>query len=281
MVTGTESSSATSGVGYYLRFTSEGDAQVTPERTRIMVVEEHALMALGLQRALSGPRWDVDACSGPTAADVLDGAERFRPEFILMDIRLGREIGSGIDLIAPLTALGAQVVMLTAERRRAVLAECLEAGAAGWVAKAASLEELEWALGRALAGGSVIGQTSRAALLDELRRQRELRRQTQGLFDELSQRELLVLASLVDGQNADEIASEHFVAVTTVRSQIRSVLQKLGVRSQLAAVSIAGAHRELLPQRSQDHVDRRRHHRAVDVTAVAGDVASAAERSYA
>ena len=232
-------------------------------------------MAVGLQRALSGTRWDVETSSGPAASDVLAHAERVRPQFVLMDIRLGRDIGSGMDLIAPLADLGAQVLMLTAERRRTVLAECLEAGAIGWIAKGASLTELDWTLGRALSGGSVIGETSRASLLDELRREREMRRQTQNLFEELSQRELLVLASLVDGLSADEIAQEHFVAVTTVRSQIRSVLQKLNVRSQLAAVAIAGAHRELLPQRHLDDVDRRRHFRPTESSSVAVAVGAA------
>ena len=228
-------------------------------------------MALGLQCALSKMRWEVETSSGPTADDVLDQAERFRPQFVLMDIRLGGEIGSGIDLIAPLASLGAQVLMLTAERRRTVLAECLEAGAVGWIAKGASLAEVDWTLSRGLAGGSVIGRTSRAALFEELRREREARRQTQCLFEELSQREMLVLTSLVEGLSADEIAQEHFVAVTTVRSQIRSVLQKLGVRSQLAAVAIASAHRELLPLRAHDF-DRRRHYNSVEVHSTAGAV---------
>ncbi len=46
-------------------------------------------------------------------------------------------------------------------------------------------------------------------------------------------------AALVDGLSAEEIAETHFVAVTTVRSQVRGILQKLGVRSQLAAVATA------------------------------------------
>ena len=256
--------SATVRGGYYLRFSSMNDAKVARTNSRLLVVEEHALMALGLRSALSEMSYDVHTSSGPRAADVVSEAQRFRPEIVLMDIRLGREIGSGIDLIAPLAEVGAQVVMLTAERRRTVLAECLEAGAVGWIAKGASIDEVEWSLERLRSGGSVIGRTSRAALLDELRRERVARRRTQGLFQELSQRELLVLASLVEGLSADEIAQEHFVAVTTVRSQIRSVLQKLSVRSQLAAVAIASAHRELLPQRPQDDFDRRRHYRQVE-----------------
>ena len=52
-------------------------------------------------------------------------------------------------------------------------------------------------------------------------------------------RECEVLAALIDGLSAEEIAETQYVALTTVRSQIRAVLQKLGVRSQLAAVAQA------------------------------------------
>ena len=63
---------------------------------------------------------------------------------------------------------------------------------------------------------------------------------------------------MMEGLNAEEIAQAHFVAVTTVRSQIRSVLQKLGVRSQLAAVALADGHREFLPVEVDTGRDRRR-----------------------
>ena len=67
-----------------------------------------------------------------------------------------------------------------------------------------------------------------------------------------------MLGGLANGLTAEEIAREHFVALTTVRSQIRAVLQKLGVRSQLAAVAVADAHRWLLPAEAQPDRDRRR-----------------------
>ena len=67
-----------------------------------------------------------------------------------------------------------------------------------------------------------------------------------------------MLAALTQGLSADEIAQAHFVALTTVRSQIRSILQKLGVRSQLAAVALADNHRALLPHEVTAGADRRR-----------------------
>jgi two-component system nitrate/nitrite response regulator NarL len=206
---------------------------------RVLVVEDHVLVAIGLQLGLSARCWDVETVTGPTALDVVAHAQRFEPQCVLLDIGLGSGVGSGIELIGPLRSIGAHVVMLTAETRRMVLAECVEAGAVGWISKGASLDEVDSTLGHVLAGGTLIGRADRAALLDELRRERADALRAFHAFDRLTHREALVLGALLDGLSAEEIAEAHFVAVTTVRSQIRAVLQKLGVRSQLAAVALA------------------------------------------
>ena len=225
---------------------------------RVLVVDDHVLVAIGLQLALSGRCWDVETDSGPTAPDVVAHAQRFEPQCVLLDIHIGGGVGSGIDLIAPLLSTGAQVMMLTAETRRMVLAECVEAGAAGWISKGAALDEVDSTLCHLGAGGTVIGRADRAALLDELRLERAGKLRAHASFERLTQREALVLGALIDGLSADEIAEAHFVALTTVRTQIRAVLQKLGVRSQLAAVAVASDHRELLPNQVRAGRDRRR-----------------------
>lgn len=229
-----------------------------PSAGRVLVVEEHAVVATGLQLALSERSFHVETTDGPNARDVIAHAETFRPQCVLLDIHLRNGIGSGIDLIGPLVSIGSQVVMLTAERRRAVLAECLEAGAAGWIGTGAGLDEVDSTLGRVIEGRPIIGCNERTVLLERLRTERGEALRAQATFEQLTEREALVLAAMMEGLNADEIARAHFVAVTTVRSQIRSVLQKLGVRSQLAAVALAGGHRGLLPREVNAGFDRRR-----------------------
>ena len=206
---------------------------------RVLVVEDHVLVAIVLQLALSGRGWDVATVSGPTALEVVAHAQRFEPQCVLLDINLGGDVGRGVELIRPMLSTGAHVVMLTAETRRTVLAECIEAGAAGWLSKGALLDEVDWTLGHVLAGGSILGRADRAALLEELRLERAGTTSAHAIFERLTQREALVLGALIDGLTADEIAEAHFVALTTVRTQIRAVLQKLDVRSQLAAVALA------------------------------------------
>ena len=229
-----------------------------PATGRVLVVEEHALLAMGLQLALTERRWAVETTSGSTAVDVVNHAVRFEPQCVLLDTHLRYGVGSGIELIEPLSALGARVVMLTAERRRTVLAEFLEAGAVGWIGVHTPLDVLDETLGQVLSGREIVGRNERSQLLEHLRTERARKLRAEQTFKQLTQREALVLASLADGLSADEIAREHFVALTTVRSQIRAVLQKLGVRSQLAAVALADTHRELLPYESSTTRDRRR-----------------------
>lgn len=225
---------------------------------RVLVVEEHPVVAAGLQLALSERSWHVETSDGPSAQDVIDRARQFRPACVLLDTQMRNGIGSGIELIRPLVSTGSQVVMLTAERRRSVLAQCLEAGAAGWIGVGAGLDEVDATIGLVIEGRPIIGRTARAELLEQLRTERAEVLRAQATFAQLSQREALVLAAMMEGLNADEIAQSHFVAVTTVRSQIRSVLQKLGVRSQLAAVALADNHRDALPREVNVGRDRRR-----------------------
>jgi DNA-binding NarL/FixJ family response regulator len=58
-------------------------------------------------------------------------------------------------------------------------------------------------------------------------------------FDWLSARESAVLAMLMDGQSVARISAAWFVSEATVRTQVRAILQKLGVNSQLEAVAVA------------------------------------------
>jgi two-component system, NarL family, nitrate/nitrite response regulator NarL len=206
---------------------------------RVLIVEDHPLVAMGLQLALAARGWPVETTSGPTAAAVIEHAGTFQPECVLLDIHLGAAVGSGVDLIDPLRRTGATVVMLTGETDRFVLATCLESGAHGWIGKSAFLAEVVASIEDVLAGRSLIGRATREALLGELREHRSHRRNTLSPFARLSPREQRVLGALIEGASAEEIAEAHVVALCTIRAQIRAILHKLGVRSQLAAVAQA------------------------------------------
>ena len=55
---------------------------------RVLIVEDHALVAIGLRMALSARSWDVETSSGPTTTDVVEHAQRFEPQCVLLDLSL-------------------------------------------------------------------------------------------------------------------------------------------------------------------------------------------------
>jgi DNA-binding NarL/FixJ family response regulator len=205
---------------------------------RIFIVDDHPLVAIGLQLALRSRGWDVEVADGPTVDAVIERARAFLPECVLLDLHLG-PLGNGRDLIAPLRDICRAVVILTGETDRLLLAACLEAGADGWIGKVAFLDDVVAHVEDAVAGRPLLGVTQRRELLDELRAHRASLDRSRSPFERLTPREQRVLGALVDGLSGEEIAKAHYVAVTTVRSQVRGILQKLGVRSQLAAVATA------------------------------------------
>ena len=131
------------------------------------------------------------------------------------------------------------MIVVTGETDRFELAACLEAGAIGVASKKESIASVIDKVRRALEGEPVTALPEREEMLSDLRHHRSSERSRLSAFEHLTRREQAVLASVVEGKSAESIAHESFVSVATVRTQIRSTLQKLGVGSQLAAVALA------------------------------------------
>lgn len=161
------------------------------------------------------------------------------PVLVLLDLELGDRLGSGLDLIRPLTETGARVVIMTGVTDRPRLAACVEAGAIGIISKTDGFDELVDAIRRAADGEQILSERQRQDLLADLRSQRQADSARLAPFEALTAREQAVLAGLVAGESAETIAAKSYVSLSTVRTQIRSVLQKLGVNSQLTAVAFA------------------------------------------
>ncbi len=115
----------------------------------------------------------------------------------------------------------------------------MELGAAGVVPKEESFPILWEAIITATSGGRPFPGQDRHQLLRDLQLHRASVRARFARFEHLTRKEREVLRALSRGQSASVIAAEHYVSLSTVRSQIRSVLTKLGVSSQLAAVALA------------------------------------------
>jgi two-component system nitrate/nitrite response regulator NarL len=207
-------------------------------RGRLAIVEDHSLLAHSLAFALTNLGIDVTTVPDVHRGPALDFLAGHPVDVVLLDYDLG-EAGIGLDLIRPIADLGARVVMLTGETDPVRLAECIEAGAAGLISKSEHFDRLVELVGDAVTGRSVVSVTVRERLLAELRAHRAVESKRLEPFNRLTPREREVLLDIMDGKNAERIASESFVSVATVRSHIKALLAKLDVNSQLAAVAMA------------------------------------------
>ena len=206
---------------------------------RVLIVEDHELLAGTLALALKDRGLEVFATSGPGADDVVGLAAGLAPVTVLLDLELGSDLGSGQDLIRPLTDAGGRVVMMTGVTDPARLGACVEAGAVGVLSKSDPFADLVEAVERLAKDEELLTYARRQELLADLRQARRDRRDRMKPFTDLTAREQAVLAELVAGQSVEAIATASYVSVATVRTQVRAILQKLGVNSQLAAVAMA------------------------------------------
>jgi DNA-binding NarL/FixJ family response regulator len=210
-----------------------------PTPMKVLIVEDHELLAGTMAMALRQGGLEVHSAAGPSPAAVVELAQSLAPVLVLLDLDLGSVMGSGLDLIHPLVDTGARVVMVTGVADRARLGACIEAGAVGVVSKAAEFSVLIDTVQRAINGEPLMGPDERQALLSEARNRRRADHDRLAPFDALSPKEQAVLVHLLAGESAEAIAEKSYVSLATVRSHIRAILLKLGVNSQLAAVALA------------------------------------------
>jgi DNA-binding NarL/FixJ family response regulator len=207
---------------------------------RIAIVEDHELLAESLFYVLQDEGYQAAVISGTALEDIGDALVAFRPDVVLLDLNLGPEVGSALPLVTRLTAEeDMRVVVITGVEDRLKLSECIEAGAVGLISKAASFESLLMAIRDAVESDAAMSEVERQDWLAELRRYRAEDENRRRPFERLTPREQEVLARMCQGHSATQIAEESYVALSTVRSQIRAVLMKLGVGSQLEAVAVA------------------------------------------
>jgi two-component system nitrate/nitrite response regulator NarL len=209
-----------------------------PSEGRIVVVDDHDLFAEAVALSLRVEGFEVSRLCLATCGDVLAAAFGERPSIALVDLDLG-PFGDGSELIGPLTMSGIDVVLVTASRDRAEWGRCLHLGARAVVGKSGSLDAMVAVVRRLAQGLPAMPRAEREALMETWRRERAGSDGTRERFARLTRRERQVLGDLLAGLAVHDIAALDVVSEATVRTQVKSILAKLEVSSQLAAVVLA------------------------------------------
>jgi DNA-binding NarL/FixJ family response regulator len=201
---------------------------------RVLLVDDHDVFRHGLAQLLGDEGLDVIAEASGGEAGVRLAAE-LRPDVVLMDLSMPGM--SGVEATRAIVAgdSGARVVVLSLSDDDAAMLEALLAGAAGYLLKEATLEQIVAAVQATAAGDAFIPPRVAPELLRRLRAAEETKSSNGDGAVELSEREHEVLRLIVEGRDNAAIAAELFISPNTVKSHVASIFAKLGVESRLQA----------------------------------------------
>jgi len=212
------------------------DSETSPPRPlSLLIVDDHEVVRQGLVALLGRrPEFQVVAEAG-TAAEAVAAARRFRPNLIVMDVRLPD--GSGIEACREIRAElpETRVVILTSYPDEDAVLSAIVAGASGYLLKQVRGRDLVAALEAVGRGESLLDPAVTGRVLERIRRIA-----TSDQPDELAQltsQERKILLLVAEGKTNKEIAAEVFLSDKTVKNYVSSILAKLNLerRAQAAA----------------------------------------------
>ena len=215
---------------------------------RTIIVDDQPIVRAGVARIL-GPDdgFEVVAECGD-GDEVAAAVEEHLPDLVLMDIRMRRVDGVTATRALAATPAAPPVLVLTTFDDDDVLWDVLDAGAAGFVLKDASAEDLI-AASRAVAnGGAWLDPKVAPRVLGAFRANVRPRLAEAARVEALTEREHDVVRLMARGATNSEIAATLFVSEPTVKSHVGAIFAKLGVRDRAAAIVFAYDHGVVDPQ---------------------------------
>ncbi len=211
----------------------------------VLLVDDQDLVRSGLRRILRRKDGFVVVAECSDGDEVFDALAEQSVDVVVMDLRMKRV--DGIEATRRLSdAGGPPVLALTTFNEDDLLSGVLRAGAAGFVLKDSSAEELIRAVRAVAHGDSYLDPAVTARVLNTYRKSAEGRPQVE--VSELTGRELDVLTLIGKGHTNAEIAAELFISGVTVKSHIGRIFDKLRLRDRAAAIVYAYDHGIVAPQ---------------------------------
>jgi DNA-binding NarL/FixJ family response regulator len=200
------------------------------DKIRILLIDDHPVVREGLSGMLAGqPDFEVVGQGSDGSQAVSLNAE-LRPDVILMDLRM-----PGMDGVTAIQEIKARlpdtnILVLTTYDSDVDIVRAVEAGATGYLLKDTPREELFRAVRSAAKGESVLAPAVAARLMTRMRAPAE---------ENLSAREIEVLALVSKGNSNKQVARELHISTATVKTHLIHIYDKLGVKDRTSAVTAA------------------------------------------
>ena len=204
---------------------------------RLLIIDDHEMVREGLKAMLvAEPDFEIvgDAANAEQALELI---ERLHPDVVLLDIRLPGV--SGIDLCSNVTSLYPRtaVIILTTFTEESLVAQCIQAGARGFIVKDIERFDLKRSIRAVARGEAVIDSKAAVAVLAQLRRAPQV---SQEPFPEpLSTQQIVILRLIAQGLSSREIATRLYLSENTVKGYVQEILHRLGVKNRTEAVMVA------------------------------------------
>jgi two-component system nitrate/nitrite response regulator NarL len=210
-----------------------------PERITVYVADDHPVFREAVGRAIqSRPEFRLAGVTGD-GHEALTEIRELTPSVALLDNQLPSLAGIDILRAVQRDSVPTRVIILSADDSGALVYEAVQLGAAGFLTKVATLNEICDAVAAVARGGTVLAPEVQSGLMGQVRSQ------SQNDTPVLSERESEVLRLIADGLSAPEIGTRLYISSSTVKTHVRKVFEKLGVSDRAAAVA-EGMRRGLL-----------------------------------
>lgn len=200
---------------------------------KVMVVDDNAIVRLGLQSVLQRIDAVHEVIEAEDAFSALEAHHAHSPDIILLDISMppGR---SGLEIL-PELAHDASVIMLTSNRDPHSIRQALDAGARGYLVHGQlGINEVAGAIETCRSGGLVLGREAADVILTP---------PTQDFTDnplrtQVSDREAEILDLAATGMSNTQIAEQLFLSERTVKNYLNSAYPKIQVHSRAEAIAV-------------------------------------------
>lgn len=210
-------------------------ADVTTRCTRLVLVDDHAILRQGLRSVLEREDDLIVVGEASSEGEAEAVVRAMAPDIVLLDLKLSA--GSdfeGLSLCAKLSAAHPQLglLVLTTFLDEELVVRAVHAGARGYVVKDVDTTELVRAIRAISAGESAFDARSAAAVVRSLNGRNEPRQQ-------LTDRELEVLRLLATGLSNHAIGERLYISATTAKFHVSNIMRKLDVTRRAEAVYAA------------------------------------------
>ncbi|MDQ8183592.1 response regulator transcription factor [Pelagicoccus sp. SDUM812005] len=203
------------------------------QKLRVMLIEDSPAYRKGIAYALE-EREDMELASEFGTAEIaLRSLDEKLPDLILLDLNLPGI--SGLDAIPLIKtkAPDADIIVLTQSDKEADVLLAIERGAAGYLLKASSIEQLMHGILHVREGGATLDPNLARFILDTLQ-QKLAKPETQ--TKSLSKRELEILTLIANGLAQKQIAAQLEISIYTVSEHIQNIYEKLNVPNAPSAI---------------------------------------------